>query len=82
MKHTFSREIEEALALFPDLPTVQVLITCGMQKLQAIKNWRVGRPGNGAKEREWWESLERDYGNWMAPWEGLGARLRKHIQEY
>ena len=34
--------------LFPGLPTVQVLITCGFCILQAIKNWTVGRPGNEA----------------------------------
>ena len=33
------------VASFPGLPHLQFLITCSMQ---AIKNWRCGRPGNEA----------------------------------
>ena len=49
----------ESLASFPGLPRLQFWITCSMQKrsfslrsciLQAIKNWRRGRPGNKARE--------------------------------
>ena len=38
------------LISLPGFPTVQFLISCSMQKrLQEIKNWTVGRPGNEAK---------------------------------
>ena len=37
------------VASFPGLPRVQFLIACSMQKLQAIKNWSRGRPGNEAR---------------------------------
>ena len=36
------------LASFPGLPHLQFLIACSICILQAIKNWRCGRPGNEA----------------------------------
>ena len=36
------------LASFPGLPHLQLLIASSMQKLEAIKSWRCGRPENEA----------------------------------
>ena len=36
------------LASFPGLPHLQFLIAYSLQKLEAIKSWRCGRPGNEA----------------------------------
>ena len=44
-----SQFVTRKLASFPGLPTIQFLIACSMQKkLQVIKNWTVGMPGNKA----------------------------------
>ena len=46
----WSDDNNQLVALFVGLPTVQFLITCSMQNLQAIKNWMVGRPAIQANQ--------------------------------